>query len=453
MIRSALFIVILSCILFPACTKNWLDEKTNQSLAVPSTLKAYERLLNNTNQMNLKNGDLREVASDGHWFGPGFFTGPDLLMNAYTWSKQTQYLGVPDWNKSYRSIAICNTVLEGLKSIVPQNAAEQAIHNTLRGEALFFRAYNFFDVAQTFAPPYEASSAKSKLGIPLRLNTDVQETSVRSTVEETYNRIIQDLIDAEPLLPLIPKFKTHPSNSAVHAMLARVYLSMENYDKEKVQADTCLMKSSSLMNYNSDPEIDLNNSTPFVNSLNKEIIFYSTLILYRGDYLVDSVLYNSYDSNDMRKELFFDVYSAEAIAFQGCYGGFDLFAGLATDEVYLIRAECRARTGDKDGALSDLNYLLENRWKTGTFSPLTAVDANEALEKVLIERKKELFLRGLRWTDLRRLNRDPRFKTTMTRINVLGKDYNLSPNDPHYTFPIPDDIISLSGMQQNEGWD
>ncbi len=61
-------------------------------------------------------------------------------------------------------------------------------------------------------------------------------------------------------------------------------------------------------------------------------------------------------------------------------------------------------------------------------------------------------MRGLRWTDLRRLNREPRYAISLERT-VLGQPYNLPPNHQHYTFPIPDDIISLSGMPQNEGWE
>jgi len=66
----------------------------------------------------------------------------------------------------------------------------------------------------------------------------------------------------------------------------------------------------------------------------------------------------------------------------------------------------------------------------------------------LKERRKELLFRGLRWTDLRRLNLDPRFAVTLAR-NVSGQIYSLPPEDPRYAWPIPDDEIQASGIPQN----
>jgi hypothetical protein len=76
------------------------------------------------------------------------------------------------------------------------------------------------------------------------------------------------------------------------------------------------------------------------------------------------------------------------------YGG-NQYTGIATDEIYLIRAECLARSGNTSDALKDLNNLLAKRWKTGiTFTPIQATNADDALVKILAERKKELLFRG-----------------------------------------------------------
>ncbi|HSC36481.1 MAG TPA: RagB/SusD family nutrient uptake outer membrane protein, partial [Chitinophagaceae bacterium] len=93
--------------------------------------------------------------------------------------------------------------------------------------------------------------------------------------------------------------------------------------------------------------------------------------------------------------------------------------------------------------------LLAKRYTTNGLVPRVAVNAADALSKVLQERRKELLLRGLRWTDLRRLNRDPAHATTISHA-AGGLTYVLAPASV-YTFPIPDDIIQLSGIAQNPG--
>ena len=164
--------------------------------------------------------------------------------------------------------------------------------------------------------------------------------------------------------------------------------------------------------------------------------------------IIDTILYKTYNTNDLRLQLFFKV-SSGVNTYKGSYGGSStFFNGLTTDELYLIRAECYARLNNKDAALSDLNALLVKRWKTGTFVPYTAASADEALKVILHERRKELIYRGLRWMDLRRLNQDSRFAAILQR-NLNGIIYTLPPNDPKYVLPIPDLVIQLSGIEQN----
>jgi len=170
--------------------------------------------------------------------------------------------------------------------------------------------------------------------------------------------------------------------------------------------------------------------------------------IYMG--IIDTVLYNSYHPDDLRKPVFFMDYAGFNV-FKGCYSDAPWypFNGLATDEVLLTRAECRARKGDASGAMADLNMLLQKRWRnTVTYTSLTATDAEDALRKILTERRKELCFRGIRWTDLRRLNKDPRFAITLKRV-VGSHEYTLPPDDKRYVYPIPNDEIVFSGVEQN----
>jgi hypothetical protein len=123
------------------------------------------------------------------------------------------------------------------------------------------------------------------------------------------------------------------------------------------------------------------------------------------------------------------------------------FQGLATDEVYLTRAESYARDSDIVSALNDLNALLKSRWKKGSFNPFTATTASQALQLILTERRKELPFRGIRWMDIKRLNKEGAQIKLQRELN--GITYEILPNGSRYVFPIPPDVIALSGMPQN----
>ncbi|MGV6946452.1 RagB/SusD family nutrient uptake outer membrane protein, partial [Sphingobacterium kyonggiense] len=83
-----------------------------------------------------------------------------------------------------------------------------------------------------------------------------------------------------------------------------------------------------------------------------------------------------------------------------------------------------------------------------TFIPFSSDNDETVLRFILDERRKELIWRGLRWSDLRRLNKDSRFSKTITR-NIDGKIYTLEPNSPKYVLPIPNSVILNNSMQQN----
>jgi hypothetical protein len=209
-----------------------------------------------------------------------------------------------------------------------------------------------------------------------------------------------------------------------------------------------LASFSALQNFN-----DLTLKLPLYSSFSPEDIYHTTFngytTLVTG--LVDTNLYNSYNANDLRLKFYF-YYDGGEGGYIGLYHRDfkrNYYDGIATNEIFLTRAECYARGGYVTAALSDLNTLLANRFVTGTYVPYSTSNADSALAIILIERRKELWLTGVRWTDLRRLNKDPRFAVTLSRI-LNGITYTLPPNDPRYALPIPDNEIELSGIQQNE---
>jgi tetratricopeptide (TPR) repeat protein len=452
--KKTLIIWVMACSSATACKKDFLDVKPDKALTVPTTLTDFQALLDDNNDMNVV-PYLNVVSTDDIFTtDQGYASAPTLIRSSYTWEKDL-YKGVTvsDWNKPYLQAFYANVVLDGLPAItqVPSNQNEW---NAIRGSALFYRAKAFYHLAQEFAAAYDESTANRMDGIPIRLHADVNEKSKRGTLKESYIQIVSDLKAATLLLPKKVSFGTRPTKGAALALLARTYLVMGNYDDAIVSSSACLEIDKKLIDFNALSPVAAKPFPPMQPDGNSEVLFYSSLIpvsfLYNPSVTsIDSTLYKSYANNDLRKTLFFNVKSNGIILFKGTYtGAFSIFAGLATDEVYLIRAECYARTGNTTAAMNDLNALLATRWKTNTFQPYTATDAGDALAQILQERRKELVYRDLRWTDLRRLNKEPGYAKTIKR-NLNGQEVILLPGDNKYTFPIPDDEIANSGINQN----
>jgi tetratricopeptide (TPR) repeat protein len=441
-----------------SCTKSWLDKKPDISTTIPATLKDCQALLDANDFFNTGSPGLSEVASDGHYINS---TSIPLLQeevkSAYTWTNNTNESF--DWNATddhgpYGKIFTCNLILETLNKI-PENIENKVEFDNVKGQALFLRGKIYYELSQTFAAPYQSGGSNDGLGLPLRLETDINIPSVRSNIKETYYQIIKDLSESRDLLPIKALYKTRASKVAAFAMLARVYLSMENYSQAGENANEALKINPTLMDYSK-----LNPSASFPISLfNDEVIFHSTLTAITANTSqarIDPDLKAMYHPDDLRNSIFFTASSGQFVFKGYYYGGRLCFNGMATDELYLIRAESYARAGKLTEAMVDVNFLLKNRWKkvsgVSTYIDQIVANSDQALTIVLNERKKELLLRGLRWSDLRRLNRDSRFAITVTRV-VDGKTYSIEPNSYKYTFAIPRNVIQKTGMPQNAGWE
>jgi hypothetical protein len=445
-------------LLMTACTKtDFLDAKPDDKLVVPTTLTDLQALLDNDKYMNgapTANGlvpSLGVIGSDEYYLDDAVYDIiPVLNRNLYTWHEELLLdESVYDWSFPYRSIFYANICLEGVEKIQPA-ASEQDTWNNIKGSALFYRAFMFYHLAQVFAAPYNVATASTEPGIPLRVKADVNEILSRGTLQQTYDKIIEDLVVAKQLLPVQPLYKTRPSVPAVDALLARVYQAMQLYEKAEDYADSCLITEHALLDFNT---LNADDFCP-IPKFNTEVLFQCSIIFdiitQPLNARIDTVLYNSYGLNDLRRNMYYKNIGLGGITFLGSYNGdVDLFGGLALDEVYLVKAEAAARRGDASLAMATLNTLLEKRYATGYFVPRTALNATDALIQVLAERKKELVFRGLRWTDLRRLNQDNTMSVNLSRF-VLGSTYILPPNDMRYTWPIPASVLSFNpGMLQN----
>ncbi|MEJ2902779.1 RagB/SusD family nutrient uptake outer membrane protein [Pedobacter panaciterrae] len=452
--KIALFTTIFLMMVLSSCKKGWLEANPDQSLIVPKTLEDFRALLDNTSPtFNINQAcGLAEIASGDFYIlyssWQSLFTVQE--KSAYTWAPTANFYNgetSADWENSYRRILNSNVILDGIKKIKAPTTRQDEWNN-IYGSALFFRAFDFFNLAQEYCTAYIQATAKSELGLPLRLDYNVNIQLQRSTLQQTYDQIIRDLKSAIPLLDTTPLFKTRPSRQAVFALLARTYLAMEDYQPAGLYADSALQIQSDLMDY-----ATLNPDAAYpIQRFNPEVIFQSTFtfgIFNASRLIVEPTLLSNYAENDYRPKIFFKHNTNGSATYKGSYNSDkNLFGGLATDELFLIRAESNARDGKIAIALADLNHLLRNRYNR-KYRDINADNAEQVLNYIVNERRKELVFRGLRWQDLRRLNRDNRFSITLTRT-FNNQTYTLMPNDKRYIFPIDEMELSLTGIQQND---
>lgn len=120
------------------------------------------------------------------------------------------------WSNLYNGINRASVVLANVDK---NPEIDQTFRDQVRGEALFLRAYFYFQLVQYYGdvPVFDGPTTSV-------VDVDVPRASIR----EVYDRIIADMTAAEPLVPEITTigFGGQISKSAVRGMLARVNLHM-----------------------------------------------------------------------------------------------------------------------------------------------------------------------------------------------------------------------------------
>ncbi|GAB3026223.1 RagB/SusD family nutrient uptake outer membrane protein [Niabella terrae] len=417
-----------------------------------------QALLDNKGIMNGYVPTYGMISADEYIITDAFYNSrTPALKAAYTWKKYS-IDGENDWSKAYNAVYNTNLVLEQLQNIKRTTGNEQDFDN-IKGSALFYRSFYFLQLLWNHAKAYDAATASKDLGIALRQTSDFNVPSVRTTAEAGYQQVISDTKSALQFLPVLSSVATRPSKCAAYGLLARCYLSMRDYANAFLYADSSLRLNDRLMDLNGDTDIPegIAARLPFV-TFNKETIFYANFnpiyYLFNTDATsrsyMDTTLISMYEDNDLRKVAFFDIWTPGRYFFKGSYSGqyYVPFAGITTSEMYLVRAEAAIRIDNMQAGLDDLNALLSKRYKDGTYMPYHPTDVEESLRIVLNERRKELVMRGLRWSDIKRLNKEGA-NIILKRV-VNGEPFVLSPNANYYALPLPDDIIRLTGMPQNE---
>lgn len=312
------------------------------------------------------------------------------------------------WNSAYLAIYNANTLIEGLRD---NPAISQALKDQATGEALFIRAY-----AHLMAMNFYGK-------VPLVLSTDyrINTQLTRSTPEQVLAQLISDLETAIPLLPTVytatPGERIRISAHAARALLARCYLYAGNYPKAIEHASE-LINNTSLFGLPPLNEVFLKaskeailqirtNSTTFPTSDGNLFVLTGrpTLIALKQSFV------DGFETGDQRRTSWTARYTlgAESWPYPNKYKVktattiTEHSTPLRLAEMYLIRAEARARLDQLELATADLDVL---RQRAGLGKLPTGLDKSQLLERVLQERRSELFTENAhRWVDLKRFGK------------------------------------------------
>lgn len=423
-----IFSIATLILLFTSCN-NFLDVQPKGEI-IPKTAADYESMLNYSQLLKASESYpifltddvfLPDVAAD--YYTPGLDYAERSTVNLYTF--QSEVFGESEedflWSGSYNRIYYYNVVAQHI--LTASDASEQEKHS-LRAEALMGRAFEYLTLVNAYGNHYDSQTAATDPGVPLVLDDNINRDNLtRATVQEVYDQIFSDLQEAEKYLPERPKLNAFRASKPVGlGMLARMNLYMGNYAEALKYANESLEKNDFLLDLKKYSVVDPYQAIGRIDvpdrADNGENIY---IRLAPYVYGVSSTVFASEDllslfdkEKDQRFILYltnepFGVPNEHYLWLPYLYANI----AMSTPEMYLIAAECEARIGSKDRAMELINKLRDNRIIDNVH--LTAASNDDALVKVLDERRRELTMLGCtRLIDLKRLNKEPRFAKTIT---------------------------------------
>ena len=336
------------------------------------------------------------------------------------------------WKSPYIVIGRANRIIAAAEGGALSDAAEaKATIDQYAAEAKVLRALAHFDLVRIYGKPYTEDQGAS-LGVPLV--TEVLESNAkpaRSTVAEVYTQVVKDLTEAISSNALATE--TEPGYVSVwgaKAILSRVYLNMGDYANALSVAEDIIKNSGAALwtrdQYFKAWDASTPNESEFLFRLNVAGSTDNNDLngignLQQRDGYKEMVATKKFvdmltsDPKDVRNDMFLPAKAEKEVAVYGTNKVFlNKLRGQGGDlrnvtivpiirlsEVYLTAAECAFRNNDKTKAVEYLNDLVKNR--TTTEASLATVD-NITLERILIERRKELIGEGQRYFDALRNN-------------------------------------------------
>lgn len=342
------------------------------------------------------------------------------------------------WQSPYIVIQTANHIIEaadGGKLTDANDAAAKALIDQYRAEALVLRAMATFDLTRVYGKTYTEDNGAS-LGVPLVTKTlEATAKPGRSTVAECYTQVIKDLNEAINS----GKLATSPEVGymglyAAKALLSRVYLTKGDWADALSTAEDVINNSGNTLwaadeyvnawkkddkNHSKEMlfELSITNSNDW-NDRNGIAYLYAEnrpSVPGYGDVCATKKFVEllAEDPQDVRANVFLAPSADKKHVFNGAkvylnkmpaangdvrYSNVPI---LRLSEVYLNAAEAAFKSGNTTKAAQYLNDIIKNR-TSDTAQQVTA--ANITLQRILLERRKELVGEGQRFFDAMRNN-------------------------------------------------
>lgn len=458
----------LVCFLLSSCT-DYLNiaPKGNK---IPTTLADFEALLRDqytisrtpvTNALYLLN-DVYLTNSQVNT--------PSLSQANYMWDESADRIMLNNADEGtyyvlYGAISSCNLIVENVPTATEATDAER---NEVIAYAKVIRALCYDVLVNYYADTYDASTAAEKRSVPLITSADIDAPYTQVSIQAMYDFIIQDVKEAiEMGLPAQSMTAIHPNLGAGYALLARVYLQMQNYSEALRYADLALAQNDQLYDWNTfyeehkatieDPDNYDKIATPI------QYDYVENYYLRLGEQSV----YDSYEKDiPVERAERFEEGDARFLSrwklktdnndtyYKALESGYFNHGGLTTCEVYLIKAECEARLAqgnDYSEAMNTLNAVRITRIRPEVYRPAVASTLEEALSQIRRTKDNELIFSIVPFADARRYNQEGTYAHTLTKT-YEGKEYTLSPTSHLWTMPFPAGALNNPGngtIEQN----
>jgi len=435
-----------------SCSDDFL-EITPNGVLIAETTEDYNLLLNgNGLWINGAAGDqeiLRSFETCGlEPYFSSVYGEADPKRNNFTWEPgvidpQSEGNTLTDWLLLYmQRIYVYNKVID---EVLYSSGGSEAEKNIIMAEARAARAAVYFELVNFYGKSYSASTASTDLGVPIVTDADVTVPSfIRASVQEVYDFIIDDLTTAITLLPSGVKAKPRMSKGAAKALLGKVYVYQNRFTEAISLFDAAFSDFAQagtevrLYDYNVStlpggvheagffgPQFD----TPVDNL---EVAFTMSILQPSGftesGVLLSPEVSSIYGTSDFRLHHFFSRKPFPPFPFTpdfvvpGVYrkiGSLVVDRGVRIPDIYLLRAECKARTNDLSGAITDLEFLRLHRMNPLDAHIPTGFSQDELIKYVFEERTREFASKGELWFDMRRLWNDPLFQDKKPYIHTL----------------------------------